>query len=95
MEQITLIEKESIAECNFAKEDVLSDESLRQLRYEQLEKAEILGNNYKRKVRITFKTEENETLNIETTIWAVGKDYIELKAGIMIPIRAILDIRFD
>ena len=95
MEQITLIEKESISECNFVKEDVLSDTSLRQLRYEQLEKAERLGNNYKRKVRITFKTEENEILNVETTIWAVGKDYIELKAGIMIPIRAILDIKFD
>ncbi|MBW8052064.1 MAG: hypothetical protein FVQ77_17320 [Cytophagales bacterium] len=95
MEQITLIEKESISECNFVKEDVLSNESLRQLRYEQLEKAERLGNNYKRKVRITFKTEENEILNVETTIWAVGKDYIELKAGIMIPIGAILDIKFD
>jgi len=95
MEQITLIEKESIAECDFAKEEVLSDKSLRQLRYEQLEKAERLGNNYKRKVRIAFKTEGNETLKVETTIWAVGKDYIELKAGIMIPIRAILEIKFD
>lgn len=95
MEQIKIVEKESLAECDFVKEDVLNDKSLIQLRYEQLEKAERLGNSYKRKVRIIFKTEKSEILHVETTVWALGKDYIELKAGIMIPIIAILDVKFD
>jgi hypothetical protein len=54
----------------------------------------ILGNIDHNKVTIVFKTEDGTILQVKTTIWAVTEDYVALKGGVHIPIKAIVDIEF-
>lgn len=88
------VEKEMVSSFSFPKEDVLKDQALRDLRSYNLRRASTLGNAYQRKVKILFKTVDNEVKRIDTTIWAVSEDFISLKAGVSVPIRAILHVEF-
>jgi hypothetical protein len=88
------IAKEKLSEIQFTKEDVLSDPAKKRLRNIYLKKAELLGNGYKGKVKMFFKTLEGNVLCVETTIWAANEEYITLKGGINIPTKSILEIEF-
>lgn len=94
METITKIEKESIPSLTFKKKEVLEDQDLKTRRKVNLAKATTLGNGSKRKVKIFFELEEGAKNVVETTIWAVGQDFVTLKAGVMIPIHAISEVEF-
>ena len=87
----TLIPKESIPSLRFEKKECLPNEADRIDRKMNLEKAVILGNTYKKKVRITFETETGAKI-VETTVWAVTERNILLKSGVYLPIGAIIDV---
>jgi hypothetical protein len=88
------IEKENLREVGFWKEDVLTDKVKMRLRDIYLKKAELLGNSYKGKVRIVFKSKSAQLYVVETTIWAASEEYISLKAGINIPTKSICAVEF-
>ncbi|HXU28148.1 MAG TPA: hypothetical protein VN698_13035 [Bacteroidia bacterium] len=89
-----IIPKEQLSGFRFAEEDVLSDASKRSIRHAWLKKAERLGNGYKGKVKMIFKSKLGKIYSVETTIWAIMDDYVALKGGISVPIKAVLDIEF-
>jgi len=94
LEKITIIPKELLNQVVFFKNDVLENDPKRaRLRNIYLRKAQTIGNVYKHKVKLYFKTNENEALGIETTIWSADEDFITVKGG-SIPTKAILGIDF-
>jgi hypothetical protein len=94
LKTVTVVAKELLGEVEFVKEDVLSDPAQRRLRDIYLKKAEMLGNGYKAKVKLVFRTEKNDLLAVETTIWSANEEYISLKGGISIPTKSVVDIEF-
>lgn len=89
--EIKLIEKEAVLGLKFPAKDVLEDTESRQERRRKLEQARTLGNGYKTKVKILFQTVEGPR-KVETTVWDASEDQILLKAGVWIPVHAILDV---
>jgi hypothetical protein len=92
MENIATVQKEQLNTLVFTKVDVISEKILQRLRKYDLDRALVLGNIDHNKVTIVFKTEEGSLLQVNTTIWAVTDEYICLKGGINLPIKAIVDI---
>ena len=91
MEIIPLIPKEEVTTLKFVPYDVLSTEDERKERFRKLEKAMLLGNGYKAKVKITFETLEGAR-KIETTVWEASDDQLMIKSDVMIPIHAVIDV---
>lgn len=89
------VEKENLKNYIFIKEDVISDIKLQKRRYANIQRAVKLGNGFKNKVKIFFRTKDNDLYFVETTVWGAGKEYIELKGGVNIPIQAIEKIDFS
>lgn len=89
---IELIPKEEINRYKFVMNDVLQTDEERKIRQSQLEKAMILGNGYKGKIKIIFETQEGIKA-VETTVWQTGQDNIMLKGGVNIPIRCIREVQ--
>ena len=58
---------------------------------EKLKQASKLGNNEKTKYKITFVT-NNGQMNIDTTIWMVGDEFVLLKENLYMPITSIIDV---
>ncbi|GAB3006385.1 hypothetical protein GCM10027051_02060 [Niabella terrae] len=50
-----------------------------------------LGNAYKGKTTLTFNTTEGER-TVYTTVWSLTDNYLELKAGIVIPLNSLTDV---
>lgn len=88
---IPVIPKEEVAKFKFVPHDVLTSDLERQERFHKLEKAMLLGNGYKAKVKITFETIEG-VRKVETTVWEASEDQLLIKGDTMIPIHAILDV---
>ncbi len=61
--------------------------------YKELAYAVRLGNEFKGKTAITFQTSEGSK-TVETTVWSVTENYLQLKGGISIPLNSIIDIHF-
>jgi hypothetical protein len=89
-----LIEKENLNAIRFTNTEVLSNQQDIASRSESLTRALLLGNAYKGKVKLSFKTANNETLSVYTTVWTFAGKYITLKANRFIPIHAITSIEF-
>lgn len=94
MDTITSIPKEQLHTLKFSKSDVLDDVSLRQKRRLKLNRALILGNRERNKVKINFLTEDGLMHQVETTIWGLTQNFILLKAGASIPIRSVVKLDF-
>lgn len=82
-----------------AKEDVPKYKMLRakvdnesQLSH-KLKSALRLGNEFKGKTVISFQTEEGPK-KIETTIWSLTESYIQIKNGVSIPVKSIIEIDY-
>ncbi len=63
-----------------------------ELRY-KLQSAVRLGNEFKSKSIITFNTSEGPK-RVETTVWMLTDNYLQLKNGIMIPLTSLLDLDY-
>lgn len=91
MISIPVIPKEEVAKFKFVAEDVLKTDEERKERLGKLEKAMLLGNGYKTKVKITFETMEGAR-KVETTVWEASEDQLLIKGDTLIPIHAILEV---
>jgi hypothetical protein len=89
-----LIQKETIPSLHFKREDVLTDPEDKKRRQYDLHRATLLGNAYHGKVDIFFMTNDGEQKRVNTTIWDYDKEYVILKSGSSLPIRAINGIEF-
>ncbi|HRO42146.1 MAG TPA: hypothetical protein PL009_04895 [Flavipsychrobacter sp.] len=59
----------------------------------ELEYAVRLGNEYKGKTHLTFETTQGPKM-VETTVWSLTDNYLQLKGGTLIPLDSIIDIHF-
>ena len=84
-----IIQKEDIPTLKFSKTDILKSPKKRNLRAYYLSRATKLGNLLKNKVTIYFKDHTNQSMQVNTTIWAVTSNFVVLKQGITIPKRSI------
>jgi hypothetical protein len=92
MKTIIQIQKENIPQLQFGKSDVLENPEDQKKRMTDLYRSQTLGNLLQSKVKLTFETSDQMVYQVETTVWAVGTDFISLKGGIFIPIRAIIAV---
>jgi len=86
---VTLIEKEHIEEHKFV---LAADNNIDSLRA-KLNDAQRLGNEFKAKVSITFNTEDGP-LRVETTVWSLTDNYIQIKNGVLIPLSSIISVEY-
>lgn len=88
------VKKETIDYYSFPTHDVLNDSEEKQKRNKQLQKALILGNRYKQKVRITFYIKHRaHAVYVETTVWALDECFVFLKGNRVIPVKAIESVQ--
>ena len=91
MEPATINKEEIKGKVRFPSVDVLVTKEAKEERKKKLDKAKLLGNGYKGKIKIIFNTEEGERM-VETTVWATTDSTIQLKGDVSIPIHAIRDV---
>ena len=88
VQEIELIQKETIVDCKFLNDIQLNQqENLLQ----QIKDATILGNSHRTKVTIIFQDDAG-IKRVDTTIWASVAKFICLKGGLWIPINRIIEI---
>ncbi len=86
---VELIEKEEVVNFKFLeapKEDV-------HVQKDKLLNAVRLGNEFKSKAYITFQTDQGPK-KIETTVWSVTEKYLQIKNGVSIPLKSLIDIQY-
>lgn len=91
MKTILSIDKEELPNLSFAKKDVILDPENQKKRMADLYRSQTLGNLLQTKVKIIFEADQ-QTYQVETTVWAVGDTFISLKGGMYLPIRSILQV---
>ncbi len=89
-----VVPEDILKSTNFVADEVHEDKDRRSIRSHNLRKALKLGNLYKRKVKIHYKTIEGVIEKIETSVWAVGDKFVSLKKGNTIPIHSIDHVEF-
>ena len=52
-----------------------------------------LGNEFKGKTNITFETTQGPC-SVDTTVWSVTDNYLQLKGGLTIPLKSIIEVHF-
>ncbi|MGI4821791.1 MAG: hypothetical protein ACRYFV_11330 [Janthinobacterium lividum] len=92
---IETVEKETIPTIQFGRDDVLAgNQADSERRRADAERSARLGNAYHGKLDIFFKNAEGKTLRVQTSVWGAHPEYLTLKAGIMLPLRAVLGFDF-
>ena len=91
---VEIVEKEDITAMQFGHDDVLTDEAARQHRRVDADRAATLGNAYHGKLDIYFQTADGGAKRVATTVWAADSDYLTLKSGASLPLRAVLGFDF-
>lgn len=89
--QSQVVDKKEIGRLRFSSEDILSTKEEKTKREKELEKALILGNSHKHKVKIFFK-DFYSLKQVETTVWSVDDKYVILKEGVVLPKKAIFQV---
>lgn len=84
-----LIAKEDVPKYKMLRAQVVNVDQLSN----KLKSALRLGNEFKGKTVISFQTEEGPK-KIETTIWSLTESYIQIKNGISIPVKSIIEIDY-
>lgn len=91
-------EKSIIAEL-INKEDLINykiikaSEDQRSMLQSKLNNALRLGNEFKAKSTIVFQTTEGPK-RIETTVWTLTEDYLQIKSGMTIPLNSLIDLYY-
>ncbi|GEM_PF-854851 len=92
---IETVEKEMLPTLKFPSSDVLANSSTEQERRRaDADRACRLGNAYQGKLDIFFQTADGQTKRVQTAVWGAHPEYLTLKAGIMLPLRAVLGFDF-
>ena len=84
-----IIEKEHIQDYKIT--SAAEDKSV--LLYDKLFAAQRLGNEFKSKTSIVFQTEDGPK-RVETTVWSLTEKYIQIKSGVLIPLKSIIEVEF-
>ena len=87
MEAVELIPKEEVVNYHF----IPVDKKESSITKDKLERALRLGNEFKSKTIITFMTDQGPK-KIETTVWTLTDDYIQIKGSVSIPIHSLIEI---
>lgn len=85
------VDKDTIKVLTFPKEEVLTKETEKLNRMDQLNLAMKLGNMLKHKVRIFFK-DASGLRHVETTVWYASNSHVSLKGGVTIPVQRIIKV---
>ncbi len=85
------IEKEEVASMTFPKANVLAKEIDKKALKKELDRANLLGNLEKHKVRIYFADDKGNK-KIHTTIWGITDTAILLKKNVVLPIERIFKL---
>ncbi|WP_257214114.1 hypothetical protein [Sphingobacterium sp. 1.A.5] len=85
----TLIEKEDVDKFRIIPAEV--DKTI--TFSNKLQGAVRLGNEFKSKTTIVFNTEDGPK-RIETTVWSLTDKYIQIKHGILIPLKSLIEIDY-
>ena len=85
----TLIEKESISNYKIIAANSNNVDELRA----KLNDAQRLGNEFKSKVAIVFNTEDGPK-RVDTTVWSVTENYLQIKHGVLLPLSSIISIEY-
>lgn len=85
--EVEVIEKEEVINYHFAPVDIKNTKVTK----EKLERAVRLGNEFKSKTFITFQAVEGPK-RIETTVWTLTDEFIQIKGGVSIPLKSLIDI---
>ncbi len=84
-----IIEKEHVMNYKIVPAEVDKTHSLQ----DKLLAAQRLGNEFKSKTTIVFQTEDGPK-RIETTVWSLTERYIQIKSGVLIPLRSIIEVDY-
>ncbi|HLS96985.1 hypothetical protein BC792_104173 [Sphingobacterium allocomposti] len=84
-----IIEKEHIGDYKIIPAAVDKTDSL----HSKLLAAQRLGNEFKSKTTMVFQTEDGPK-RIETTVWSLTEQYVQIKAGVLIPLKSIIEVDF-
>jgi hypothetical protein len=90
MKNVTYLEKEQLHNLSFFKHDILPDKEDQVQRLNSLSRARSLGNLFRSKVTIVFMTNSGLLQQVETTVWSMSDEFVLLKGGTFIPVKAIL-----
>ena len=88
---LIIIEKEEVEGLHFPDSDVLKSLEEINRRSSELQRAMLLGNNYKGKVKIVFE-DSISIKQVETTVWGFTDKRVILKKELLIPIHRIFEI---
>lgn len=88
MNDYQLIDKESIVNLHFPKNEVLEDIDDIKQRKQDLDRALTLGNLEHVKIKIYFQDDTSNKM-VETTIWGITDNRVILKQGVVIPVNRI------
>lgn len=89
MAAVELIPKEDIPKYKLAR---ASEDHVSELR-QKLRGALRLGNEFKSKATITFQTVDGPKC-VETTVWTLTDDALQIKNGVVLPLGSLLDIDY-
>lgn len=85
-----LINKEEVANLHF----IAVDKKEYHITKDKLEKALRLGNEFKGKTQISFLTDQGPK-KIETTVWSLTENHIQIKGSIAIPLKSLIDLEWS
>lgn len=89
MEAAELIPKEDIPKYTLVR---ASEDHISELK-QKLLGAVRLGNEFKSKATITFQTVDGPK-RVETTVWTLTDDALQIKSGVVLPLGSLLDIDY-
>ena len=94
-ETIETVDREQLAAINFSHDDVLDGHPAEQLRRRtDADRAVLLTNANHTKTTIFFRTADGHTKRVRAIVLTAHTQYLTLKAGINLPLRAVLGFEF-
>lgn len=90
---IQIIPKEQVGNFPFSGSEVFNNYNDQLSRMYNLQKARSLGNLFQHKVNIEYELNTGEKHCVYTTVWSVCPEFVILKGGKHIPVKAISKVK--
>lgn len=87
--QNTIIQKEELGQYQI----VNAPEDKSEIWKQELAYGMRLGNEFKGKTNISFATTDG-IKTIQTTVWTITDKYLQIKSGVLLPLKSITDVSF-
>ncbi|MFD1873098.1 hypothetical protein [Hymenobacter bucti] len=88
---IETIDRKELPAVAFSHDDVLAtDPAAQQLRRAEADRAMLLANAHQAKTTIFFRTADGHTKRVRAHVLGAHAEYLTLKDGLLLPIRAVL-----